>query len=112
MFSFFKKKPLSPDGQVIEQLRQHGSDLSKLHEIDFFFYFPEQMAADRVAGKLTMIGFSAEASLSTKGDIWVVQAKKAMVPVLADLEELTVRFKKIAADENGDYDGWGCPIVM
>jgi hypothetical protein len=40
------------------QLAKAGSDLKKPHDIDFFFYFPTQDAAEKAAPNLAELGLS------------------------------------------------------
>lgn len=101
----------SPDGQVIVQLVKAGSKLTKVHPIEFYFYFPTKEAAHRVAAKLMADGFSAQVNYSAyKGD-WLIFATKAMLPDEAQLLVLRQKFETMASEEKGEYDGWGTPVV-
>jgi hypothetical protein len=100
-----------PDGRVIEQLKKAGANLDKPHPIEFFFYFPTQDRAERIASRLRRDGYTATFNRAAKGQNWVVQATKEMIPNEIALNKLRKKFEAIAADEKGEYDGWGTPVV-
>jgi hypothetical protein len=101
------------DAEVVAQLRKAGSDLSKPHPIEFFLYFPSKAAADRVSDKLNSMGFHAAVEPPVQGKLpWLTYATKNMVPATAELERLRSVFDALSASEQGEYDGWGTPIVQ
>ncbi len=102
---------LSPDGQVIQQLKKAGSNISKLHDIEFFFYFPTLEAAEKIATALKSEGFTAKAQPAAKGNDFVVLATKSMIPSDTELTALRQKFNAMSASEKGEYDGWGSPVV-
>jgi hypothetical protein len=102
---------LSPDGQVIQQLKKAGSNIRKPHDIEFFFYFPTLEAAERIAAALKIEGFNAKVQHAAKGNDFVVSATKSIVPTEAGLVALRQKFNAMSAVEKGDYDGWGSPVV-
>ena len=102
---------VTPDGEVIAQLKKAGSDVTKPHAIDFFFYFPTRAAADRVAEKLLAFGLTAKVDHAAQGPKWVIQGQKTMVPDEVELVKLRREFQTLVAAESGEYDGWGTEIV-
>lgn len=104
------QQPLSGDGQVIEQLRQAGSDLSQPHEIEFFLYFPTQAGAQAVAAEVTKKGFTAELR-PEHGDTWPLQLLKRLKPTEKELLAIRAELSSIAAKHGGEYDGWGSSVV-
>jgi hypothetical protein len=100
-----------PDAQVIDQLRKAGSELSKPHPIEFFLYVPTREAAERLASKLITIKFETKITASPQAAQWLVSATKSMVPDEAELMAIRKVFTALAAVENGEYDGWGTPVV-
>jgi hypothetical protein len=102
----------APDVKVLSQLRQAGSDLAKPHAIEFFLYFPSDGAAQRVAQQLAKEGFSSVINKSASGKKdWLLKATKTMIPKTEEIVRLRAWFSTVAASENGDYDGWGTPVV-
>ena len=102
---------LSPDGQVIEQLKKAGSNLSKPHDAEFFLYFPTKEAADRVAENLKSSGFGTTVRAVAKGPEWLLLATKAIIPTEAEMVRLRTELSALSEKEQGSYDGWGTPVV-
>src|SRR5262245_5883758 len=48
------------DQQVLDQLREAGSDLSKPHAMEFYLHFPSEESANVVALRVKAEGFNAE----------------------------------------------------
>ena len=102
----------APDVAVLSQLRQAGSDLNKPHNIEFCLYLPNQAAAERVATKLVHQGFGASVSAAAAGRSgWLLLATRTMVPEVAELVRLRALLSSLAIAEQGEYDGWGTPVV-
>jgi Regulator of ribonuclease activity B len=104
-------RAMSIDGRVIAQLHQAGSDVTKPHPVEFFFYFSSQETADRVAARLNDFGLASKVEPAAHGEEWAILASKTMIPTDADMTQLRDAFEKIAAAEHGTYDGWGSPVV-
>jgi len=102
----------SPDGEVIAQLREAGSDLSKPHPVEFFLYFPTEEAAGRAQSRLADRGFTVEVEQAEQGPDWVALARRLMVPTEAELVQIREELNALAEREGGQYDGWGTPVVQ
>jgi hypothetical protein len=103
---------LSGDAQVVEQLRQSGSDLRKPHVVEFFMYFPAESEALSVASKVNAAGFSAEVKQAASGNLpWLVFATRNMVVTAMEMERLRSMLTELCDAERGEYDGWGAPVV-
>lgn len=102
--------PLSSDEQVLGQLREAGSNLSKPHEINYWLYFPDEKAARAAAGALKAKGFSGLSVEEGKKE-WRLKAIKVMVPTSKAVAETTALMESIAASNQGDYDGWETQVV-
>lgn len=100
-----------PDRQVIAQLRQAGSDLSRPHPIEFFLYFPDQAAADAAAAELAGHGFEQRVERAARGPAWLLFLSKSMPPEEARLVALRRELEAVAGRHGGEYDGWGTPVV-
>jgi hypothetical protein len=104
---------VAPDAQVLSHLRQAGSDLSKTHHVEFFMYFPDEEAAQRIASRLVPQGFGVRVEPAADGrSEWLVLATRPMVPQAAELERLRGHLTALASSEGGSYDGWGAPVVQ
>lgn len=103
---------LEEDARVIEVLRKNGSDLSKPHRIDFFFYFQSEGSANSAAKELQTSGYSVlRVDRPANARSWNVHAQRLMVPEIKAMQGLTLQFEALARKFGGEYDGWGAPIV-
>jgi hypothetical protein len=100
------------DVKVVAQLAVAGSDFRKPHPIEFFFYFPSERAAQRVAGKLTQRGFASRVEAQTGTTAaWLTFATRSMLVDVAELRRLRAEFEELSRVEGGTYDGWGTQVV-
>ena len=100
------------DAVVIENLRAAGSDLTKVHDIDFFLYFASKPQAKEAAKEMKQLGYTAVTlEKSPDKSQWSVQAKRSMIPQLEAMTASTRSLEKLASRHGGEYDGWGTSIV-
>jgi hypothetical protein len=101
-----------PDQMVIDNLRDAGSDLSKPHEIDFSFYFPDAASAQRFMLKVAKQPPYAVRLLDDDGDgEWLVEVTRTFVPSLAEIEANSNELRELAEADGGEFDGWGAAVV-
>jgi Regulator of ribonuclease activity B len=98
------------DAQVLAELAEAGSDLSKEQRLEFFLVLPTESAAREAAAQIESMGFKAEAIAASPQASWVCIATKSMLPQLQTLESLSGQFRAIATSLGGEYDGWGSPV--
>jgi regulator of RNase E activity RraB len=100
------------DAEVIENLRASGSDLSKPHDVDFFFYFASKAHAERAAQELAAASYrGVTLERGPEGRVWQVHTKRMMVPRLDAMSASTRALEALAARHGGEYDGWGTAVV-
>lgn len=100
-----------PDVAVVEQLKNCGADLSKKHEIEFFFYFPSREDAALAASELVGMDFDTDISETETFGQWLCLATKQLVPDPDILAGLRHQFEELAIRFDGEYDGWGTGVV-
>ncbi|MFC0682536.1 ribonuclease E inhibitor RraB [Lysobacter korlensis] len=99
------------DASVIENLRAAGSDLSKPHDVDFF-YFPGKAQAEAAAAELSAASYEVVAVESApKSTLWQIHAKRSMALQLEAMNATTRALEALASRYGGDYDGWGTAVV-
>jgi hypothetical protein len=91
-------------------MQRLGSDVSKAHPTNFYFYFRSQTNAELAGIELTASGFSVVVDKSAKGHNWLCLASKEMIPQAAELASLRRRFSDLAKRLDGDYDGWEAEV--
>ena len=98
--------------EVLEQLRESGSDLTKPHAFEFYIYVPTQDYANKAAQKIRNSGYSsAEVSRAASGSGWLCLARKTIIPEQADLSDHARFLEQVAAAVGGEFDGWEAEIV-
>jgi hypothetical protein len=103
------------DVLVLEQMVKSCADLTKAYQLEYFFYFPSRVAAERAAADVQCDGFTTEIHreplpwwnrLFAKPR-WTLLAIKVMVPAREEIFRLTDTFNAIGQQYGGEYDGWG-----
>jgi hypothetical protein len=107
------------DLDILIRLKGLGSDLSKLHEVDFFLYFPTEEMAKSASSEIEKEGYSVRVNvvnppywkrLFSKA-IWSCCASKSIVPEKEKILQTSEWFNRIAQRYCGEYDGWGSEVT-
>jgi hypothetical protein len=100
------------DLQVIEALKDAGSDLAKPHPIDFYCVeFPDRKAADAFAQEIDAPDWKVDVHQTPDTVGWTVVASTVMVPEIHAISHVSARFSKLASKHGGDYDGWEAAVT-
>ncbi len=101
------------DARLIDQLRKHGSDPFKPHDVDFFMAFPARGSAESLAAQLNAEGFETDVVDSPEnGDLrYSLHAHKSMKLTVPDMQALSRRLTDAAKEKEGRYDGWAAKPV-
>jgi len=94
------------DAQALQQLQKSGSDLSKLHRVEYQLRFPVEDEATGAAMRLEDLAFAVTLERDDAHDSWVVLAAKRMYPVETDLRQLSDKVKTVTSEAHGTYEGW------
>jgi hypothetical protein len=97
--------------EVLDQLRDMGSDISRPHNFDFYVYVPTEIAARQAADKVRESHFAAEVVPGASGGNWLCRATITIVPEVAPLDEIGNFFQQVAAALDGDFDGWESDVI-
>ena len=103
--------PGDPDQATLAELSEAGSDLHRIHNIEFFLYLPTQGAAEEVAAVLERDGFRIELAAGEPSGQWLCRASRPMRPELLELRRMRERLGELARVRSGAYDGWGTEVV-
>jgi hypothetical protein len=99
------------DQQVLDQLREAGSDLSKPHPLEFYLYFPTEESAHQAAERIVDDGFSVEVKRAAQRADWLCYVTKRMAPKRTEIAAIGQRFRALAREFGGEYDGWETEVV-
>ena len=97
-----------PAQVVLDSLKDAGSDLSKPHDVDFTFYFPDVASAQRF---ITKAGGGPPYEFELSDGEFRVQITRTFIPTLADIEKTSADLAALAKNEGGEFDGWGAAVV-
>jgi hypothetical protein len=99
--------PAEGDRLILEQLREHGGDLSRPRHGIQYLYFPTEVAARGAAETLRATGYDVDLRPPREGITqWAAIAEAHVVVDEAWLDEMRPRLEAIAAANDGEYDGW------
>jgi len=106
-------KPRAPattaeaDRLVLRQLEGLGADLTQARHVIHFLYFPEETVARRAAEEIGKAGYDATVT-APNGTIreWSVRAEATRVVAATTVEAFRAWFEEVAAEFQGEYDGW------
>ena len=97
----------SMDGQVIDQLRKAGADLSQPRDTVHYLYFQTEDGAKIAADKLRTHGLTAVVQPAAAGsDPWLVKANHDLVVNADSIREIRRVVEDAAKAGGGEYDGW------
>jgi len=99
-----------PDSQGLARYERAGSELSKLHKVDFYLFVATREAAYRLASKIKELHFETNVAPMKPGQ-WLVLATKLMLPTQADLVFIREQLTALAAAEKGQYSHWDTTVV-
>ncbi len=69
-----------PDSMAVQQLAKSGSDLSKLHRVEFHLSFPSENAAADAVARLEELAFATTLERDDATDEWVGAGGEDDVP--------------------------------
>lgn len=106
----YNQFPDDENGNVLWQMHQDGDDLQEAHEIEFAIAFADEAQADRCALHLLKEEQKISLFQDEESDTleWIITIYVYMEPAYEDIVDLEQWFSKIAAQFQGEYDGWGC----
>jgi hypothetical protein len=104
------KLPENLRTEVLSQLQEVDSDISKPHQFDFYLYFPTEETAEAARKKLED-DFGVEVRPAARGPSWLCLVRVKLVPKSAPLEAIGAGFEFLASELQGEFDGWEAEII-
>lgn len=99
--------------RVIEQLEQSGDNPEIKRLVDHFVVFKDEVNLNNFIDKAVSKGFQ----VLNKGDLdnhefkYSVNIAREDVVVLDKVNDYVFELVELAEENNGEYDGWGCPVA-
>jgi hypothetical protein len=71
-----------------------------------YLYFPKKSKAEKAAKRLRDLRYSVDVRMGADGENWLALATKGPLPAGEEMEGLRDKMEALAAELNGEYDGW------
>lgn len=97
--------------EVLQQLGEMGSDITRPHNFDFYLYFPSEDTAKLAAAKCRESEFVCEVMRGATHANWLCRATITIMPNDAPLDKVGKFFNQIVVALKGDFDGWESDVV-
>jgi hypothetical protein len=96
------------DSQLVKNLRAAGGNAFTPYEVDFFFTLPDEASCGSLRGTLEPEGFEVESRVATgeAASGYSVHARKHLRVTVSEMQEYSQRFRALAEQHGGFYDGW------
>lgn len=95
---------------VREALERHGDVLTEARPIDHRAYFRSRDAAAALFARLERDGFQVQLPKAVDEGEFAIDFVRADSP--ADMDDVAVTVARLVRELGGEYDGWGCPVVL
>jgi len=103
---------MQSDDDVLASLVKYGSDLSKPHFLEYYFYFPDWLRATHAKIALEECGLTiVRESSNAHGENVLVLAALSLVPQRQAVIELSQKLESLATKFSGECGGWETAIV-
>lgn len=96
------------DARLVQNLRAAGGNAFTPYEVDFFFGMPDETACGSLRGILEPEGFTIDvrAAVGEAASGYSLHARKALRISVGEMQEHSKRFRVLAEQFGGHYDGW------
>lgn len=102
-----KELPNDDTGNALQRLKDDGTDLTKMIEIDFFISVPSESFGILVVEKIKEALPNATFSIEEEEDDFTCYCKISMIPSYDDVVETESLMNAIAEPYGGYIDGFG-----
>jgi hypothetical protein len=95
------------DAHMVRDLRASGANAFTPYEIDFFFSLPDEQACATLRSTLEPEGFQTDTrGMGGEATGFSLHARKRLRISVSEMQDLTRRFRTLAEQLGGNYDGW------
>jgi hypothetical protein len=101
------KTPQEADALALRQLEGRGADLAKPRHVIHFLYFDGEADARAAAETIDEASWKTVVEPPAEGiEQWCVKADANRIVAPDTVSAFRVWFERVAADHDGEYDGW------
>jgi len=101
--------PNDADGDALRRVASH-TDITRPIAIDFVVVVPNQIAAESVATRVLMRGYTPSVEQDDETKVWTCYCTKEMVPTYAAIIAAQTELDQLSSEFDGYSDGWGTLI--
>jgi hypothetical protein len=96
------------DERLVQNLRAAGGNSFTPYEVDFFFNLPTEEACAALGSSIEPEGFTIHSRVmgGEGASGFSLHARKQLRVSVPDMQEYSQRFRTLAAQHGGHYDGW------
>jgi hypothetical protein len=96
------------DARLVKNLRAAGGNSFTPYEVDFFFGVPDETAVAALRSSLEPEGFAIDTrAMSGEGASgYSLHARKHLRISVSEMQDFSQRFRTLAQQYGGHYDGW------
>ena len=96
------------DERLVKNLRSAGGNSFTPYEVDFFFTVPDEAAVASLRGTLESDGFAIDTRIMSAEGMsgYSLHARKHLRISVTEMQEFSKRFRTLAEQHGGYYDGW------
>ncbi|MGA2023693.1 MAG: ribonuclease E inhibitor RraB [Steroidobacteraceae bacterium] len=96
------------DERLVQNLRAAGGNAFTPYEVDFFFNLPTEAACVALGGTLAAESFAIDSRVATGEGAsgYSLHASKLVRVSVTEMQEYSQRFRALATQHGGHYDGW------
>jgi Regulator of ribonuclease activity B len=99
--------PNNADGDALQRVADHGSDMSQPMSIDFCVAVPDESAGNSVSEVATARGYVTEVVRDDDSSSWTCYCRKEMVPTYDAIIAAQDELDELSKPFGGYSDGWG-----
>ena len=92
--------------EVVAELKARGTDVSRRHAFEFYFYVADEAHANALARELETRGLATRVSRAPGDPSWLCLGTVTLVPDAARLDELGRFFDMLSQKYHSEFDGW------
>lgn len=104
------------DHRVVRQLMEAGDDIEKPRTVDHALHFKTEPALDAFVAAAGNEGFKESQRSEDKDNggerPWMVEVQREDAVEVNNIHDAVMYLTELAEAEDGEYDGWGCPVAQ
>ena len=106
------KIPDDDNGKILQGLIEHGDNLSRERNIEFFHIFSDRISAVKFALAVDEIEYTVSISYYEERKMWDATVMCCMIPLHSEINRIEESLGKRAQENHGRSDGWQSQVIL